>query len=139
MGESEHERAPIRTEHERASADRVTHCPICHERVLSEAVTGCLHVHYAEDIPRPEPRTSAGRRAPMSGGKGRSTVYVYTTHSQAEQPQTIHHVTALSVVGDLLTVECDVDENGHTFSAHHRFKGAQWAKFTAAHSGGSDV
>lgn len=59
-------------------------------------------------------------------------VSVYTTHEQSEQPAIVHHVTALVLVGGLLTIECDVVEKGHTFSAHHRFEEGQWAHFEAS-------
>lgn len=58
-----------------------------------------------------------------------STVAIYTTHEQTEQPVIAHYVTALSVAGGLLTIECDVAENGCTFSAYHRFEPGHWAHF----------
>lgn len=65
-----------------------------------------------------------------------STVSVYTTHDQTEQPQTIHHVTALSVVGDgLLTIEAEQDGGGTTFRGFHRFQPGEWAHFSMAFYG----
>lgn len=61
----------------------------------------------------------------------RCNVSVYTTHEQTEQPAVIYRVTALTMVGGLLTVECDVEENGYTFSAHHRFERGKWTHFEA--------
>lgn len=56
-------------------------------------------------------------------------VLVYTTHTQTEQPQTINHVVALTTVDGLLTIECDVIENGYTFTGHHRFTDGEWEHF----------
>lgn len=64
---------------------------------------------------------------------------VYTSFSQTEQPVTIRDVTALTVVGDgLLTIECDVAEQGHTFSAHHRYEAGQWTHLSVQHNGSSE-
>jgi hypothetical protein len=64
-----------------------------------------------------------------------NTVEVFTTHEQTEQPIAVRGVTALTVVAGLLTIECDVEENGHTFTAHHRLEPGRWTHFsvTARH------
>lgn len=60
----------------------------------------------------------------------RARAYVYTTQDQSEQPETIHGVTAVALTGGLLTMECDVIERGHSFSAFHRFEPGRWTRFT---------
>ena len=60
-------------------------------------------------------------------------VNVYTGHQQTEQPLTISGVSTLTVVADLLTIECKVDPDiGHAFYAHHRFERGQWTHFEVA-------
>lgn len=57
----------------------------------------------------------------------RSTVAIYTSHSQTEQPLLVHDVTAIALVGGLLTVEHDVQERDYTFSGHRQFQ--NWTRF----------
>lgn len=64
-------------------------------------------------------------------------VSVYTTHQQTEQPAIVHHVTALSLVGKVLLMECDVQERDHTYIASHRFEGDAWTRVEIANLGGS--
>lgn len=56
-------------------------------------------------------------------------VAVYTSREQTEQPQVFRGVSALTAVSDLLTLEYDVDEGAHKFSAYQRFERGMWTHF----------
>jgi hypothetical protein len=62
-----------------------------------------------------------------------TSVSVYTTHDQTEQPLIIQHVTALSMVADCLFIEADAREKGYTYSAFHRFEPYEWTHYEAYH------